>query len=208
VAVNVALWAGDQWIAAAVAEPFNREMFWTDGLSAFLRTNVQDTPLIPDGGSKLVDLNFDPPFPNAPAFQVEAIYCSIEQKAIDGAAVLAEACGLPVHHVAALGENDRSATGYLPKTEFEVTADAFFAQPSESIRGWERAINAQTRILDAVGHIVSTTPGTGPMVIVSHGGVGTLLLCHLKGMPISRTEEQPGTTGGNYLIFPFGTFIQ
>jgi broad specificity phosphatase PhoE len=140
---------------------------------------------------------------------VEAIYCSTEQKAIDGATILAEARGLPFHHVAALGENDRSATGYLPKTEFEATADAFFARSSESVRGWERAIDAQTRIIHAVERLVSTTPGTGPMVIVSHGGVGTLLLCYLKGVPISRTEEQRGTTGGNYFHFhmPEGTLV-
>jgi len=36
---------------------------------------------------------------------------------------------------------------------------------------------------------------------VSHGGVGTLLLCHLKGVSISRTEEQPGSAGGNYFLF-------
>lgn len=34
-----------------------------------------------------------------------------------------------------LGENDRSATGYLAKEEFEETSDAFFAHPQESVRG-------------------------------------------------------------------------
>ena len=132
---------------------------------------------------------------------IVAIYCSTEQKAIDGAAVLSEALGMPVHYVAALGENDRSATGYLPKTKFEATADAFFARPSERICGWESAIDAQSRIVGAVKHIGSTAPGTGPIVIVSHGGVGTLLLCHLKGVSISRREEQPGAAGGNYFLF-------
>jgi len=69
-AVNVALRVGDQLSAAAVADPFNQEMFWTDGISAFARVSDQDTPLVPDIGARLVDLNFDPPFPNAPAFQV------------------------------------------------------------------------------------------------------------------------------------------
>jgi broad specificity phosphatase PhoE len=140
---------------------------------------------------------------------VAAIYCSTEQKAIDGAAILAEALGLPFHQVAALGENNRSATGYLPKTEFEATADAFFARPSERIRGWERAIDAQARIVEAVEHIRSTTPGTGPIAVVSHGGVGALLLCHLTRMPISRTAEQPGASGGNYFLFqmPEGTLV-
>jgi broad specificity phosphatase PhoE len=140
---------------------------------------------------------------------VAAIYCSTEQKAVDGAAILSEALGVPFHQVAALGENDRSATGYLPKGEFETTVDAFFARPSESIRGWERAIDAQARIIRAVEHIASTAPGAGPIAVVSHGGVGALLLCHLKGVPISRTEEQPGTSGGNYFLFqtPKGTLV-
>ena len=50
--------------------------------------------------------------------------------------------------------------------------------------------------------LVSTAPGVGPIVVVSHGGVGTLLLCHLKGVPISRTEEQPGGNGGPLLSLP------
>ncbi len=68
-AVNVALRSGGKFVAAAVADPFNHEMFWTDGLSAFMRADGQDTPLAPHGRSQLVDLNFDPPFPNAPAFK-------------------------------------------------------------------------------------------------------------------------------------------
>src|SRR5919109_1971863 len=59
--------------------------------------------------------------------QVEAIYCSTEQKAMDGATILSEATGVPFDTVAELGENDRSATGYLLPAEFAVTVEAFFA---------------------------------------------------------------------------------
>ena len=140
---------------------------------------------------------------------VTAIYSSTEQKAVNGAAILSEALGVPFHQVAALGENDRSATGYLPKGEFETTVDAFFAQPNESIRGWERAIDAQARIVRSVEHIASAAPGAGPIAVVSHGGVGTLLLCHLKGVPICRAEEQPGALGGSYFLLqaPKGTLV-
>ena len=68
-AVNVALRIGERFGAAAVADPFNHEIFWTDSISAFLRADGQDKPLAPTGSSRLVDLNFDPPFPNAPAFK-------------------------------------------------------------------------------------------------------------------------------------------
>ena len=77
-AVNVALRSGGRCIAAAVADPFNHEMFWTDGLSACVRTDGQDTPLAPHGRSKLVDLNFDPPFPNAPAFKAVMLAADAE----------------------------------------------------------------------------------------------------------------------------------
>ena len=141
--------------------------------------------------------------------QVGAIYCSTEQKAIDGAAMLSEATGVPFHTVAELGENDRSATGYLPQAEFDATVDAFFAHPSESVRGWERAEAAQARIVRAITRIARAAPGSSPIAVVSHGGVGALLLCHLKGRPIARTEEQPGRSGGHYFLcsFPEGKLI-
>lgn len=132
---------------------------------------------------------------------VTAIYCSTEQKAIDGAEVLAQHLSLPVHQVAELGENDRSATGFLPPDEFQATADQFFAHPNTSIRGWETAAAAQQRIVRAVNGVIGQEPLSGAIAIVSHGGVSTLLLCHLANYEIARTYDQPGSSGGNYYAF-------
>ncbi len=132
---------------------------------------------------------------------VAAIYCSDEQKAIDTAAIVAQHRGLPVHERAALGENDRSATGFLPPPEFERMADAFFARPEASVRGWERAIDAQRRIVAAVEAIVDADTSDGLIAIVSHGAVGTLLYCHLAGEPIDRRWDQPANGGGNFYRF-------
>jgi myo-inositol-1(or 4)-monophosphatase len=49
------------------------EVFWTDTLHAGVRVNGIDAPIGPSAGSKLVDLNFDPPFPSAPAFRTVAL---------------------------------------------------------------------------------------------------------------------------------------
>ena len=125
--------------------------------------------------------------------QLEAIYCSTAE-------IVSQATSLPFHQLAALGENDRSATGYLRGTEFQTTVDAFFARPHESIRGWERAVDAQARIVAAVEGIARSAPGSRPIAVIAHGGVGALFLCHLKAVPISRTEEQPGTSGGHYFL--------
>lgn len=135
---------------------------------------------------------------------ISAIYTSDERKARDGGEILADHLGLPVQVVPALHENDRSATGFLPPPEFEATADAFFANPERSIRGWERAIDAQTRIVTAVDGLLDADGSGGDIAIVAHGGVGTLLLCHLLSEPIARRHDQaPG--GGNYLALEVTT---
>ncbi|MCV6587008.1 MAG: phosphoglycerate mutase family protein [Marinibacterium sp.] len=130
---------------------------------------------------------------------VTAIHSSDERKAKDGAGILADALGLPVTVTHDLHENDRSATGYLPKAEFEAVADAFFAHPDRSMRGWETARDAQARIVRAVQGIVARDSGPGDIAIVAHGGVGALLLAHVRGEPISRRLDQPGGGGGNRL---------
>jgi myo-inositol-1(or 4)-monophosphatase len=72
-AVNVALRIGGGLDVAAVADPFNTETFWTDGRSAFARIDGGDSRLAPSASSKLVDLNLDPPFPNAPGFRAATL---------------------------------------------------------------------------------------------------------------------------------------
>lgn len=69
VAVNVALRDGDEITAAATADPFSSEVFWTDGHRARVRRDGTDEELAPSAESGLVDVNLDPPFPNAPGFQ-------------------------------------------------------------------------------------------------------------------------------------------
>jgi broad specificity phosphatase PhoE len=130
--------------------------------------------------------------------EIGAIYCSTEQKAIDGAEILAQHAGLGFTQVEELGENDRSATGFLPPDEFERVADQFFARPHESVRGWERAVDAQSRIVQAVARIPVREE---TIAIVSHGAVGTLLYCHLAGKPIDRRWDQPPNGGGNFYAF-------
>ena len=132
---------------------------------------------------------------------ITSIYSSTEKKAVDGATVIAENLTFPIKQIEALGENDRSATGYLPSDEFEAIADQFFAFPDESVRGWETAQAAQNRIVAAVTQLTQEDKSQGDIAIVSHGAVGALLMCHLAGYAISRKYDQPGGGGGNYYSF-------
>jgi len=69
VAVNVALRAGSEITVAASVDPFADEVFWTDGTRAYVRRHGVDEHLTPSAESRLVDVNLDPPFPNAPRFR-------------------------------------------------------------------------------------------------------------------------------------------
>ena len=130
---------------------------------------------------------------------IEGIYCSTEQKAIDGAEILAEYLGIGYQKVVDIGEIDRSATGYLPYEAFMAVYEQFMAHPDKHVRGWEPAREAQQRIIGVIGRLVDKSEGN--IALVSHGAVGALYLCYLKGRAISMIEEQPSANGGNYYCF-------
>jgi broad specificity phosphatase PhoE len=134
---------------------------------------------------------------------LKRIVCSHEVKAVETAEILAAAAGTGVERVEAMHENDRAATGFLQPAAFEAAADWFFAHPEESFRGWERAIDAQRRIVEAVSMILADHDPRQPIAFVGHGGVGTLLKCHFSGLPIARNSDQPGG-GGNLFAFTLG----
>ncbi|MBS0126122.1 histidine phosphatase family protein [Thetidibacter halocola] len=139
-----------------------------------------------------------------------AVFSSLERKAQEGAQILAEAQGLWPRGVLFLHENDRSATGYLPPEEFEAVADAFFARPRDSVRGWERAIDAQYRITTTLKRIVPESR-EGDVAVVAHGGVGALLRAHLLDAPIDRSHDQPLGKGGGHVLtiaLPDWTLVQ
>jgi broad specificity phosphatase PhoE len=137
---------------------------------------------------------------------VTAVYASTEQKAMDGAAIVSGRLGLAYGTLEALGENDRSATGYIAPPEFWEVVKEFFGRPHESIRGWERAIDAQSRIVEAVTRIAREDPTSGDIVIVSHGGVGALLTAHLQKVAIGQESRPSHPGGGCFLVIDRDAF--
>lgn len=132
------------------------------------------------------------------------IFSSTERKALDLAEIIAGDASSAIITDEAMGENDRSATGYLTPTLFEATANRFFGEPETSVDGWERAVDAQARIVAAVTHALSRAPADRPVVFCGHGAVGTLLKCHIGRRKISRAEDQGHTGnpgGGNGFAF-------
>ena len=124
------------------------------------------------------------------ARELARVVTSEERKARDTAAILAGAAVVEAEVWPDLHENDRSATGFLPPEEFEQVADAFFARPDDSVRGWETARQAQQRVVEAVRR--HTTGRDDAVGFVAHGAVGTLLWCDLERRPVDRRHDQPG----------------
>ena len=134
------------------------------------------------------------------------IFSSSERKAVELAEIIAAVAGGPIVSDHRMGENDRSATGFLPPDLFEATADRFFAEPETSVDGWERAVDAQARIVDAVRLALAGVSTDSIVIFCGHGAVGSLLKCHLGRRAIDRAEDQGrtgGTGGGNGFVFDF-----
>jgi broad specificity phosphatase PhoE len=130
------------------------------------------------------------------------VYASDERKAVELATILSG--DRDVHIDPSMGENDRSATGFLPSAQFEAMADRFFGAPEISADGWERAIDAQLRIVAAVSQALTEVANDRPVVFCGHGAVGTLLKCHVDGRAIARSEDQSRhghKGGGNCFAF-------
>lgn len=132
------------------------------------------------------------------------VFSSRETKALELAEMVAAQAGSPVLADHQMGENDRSATGFLPPALFEETADRFFAAPEESVDGWEKAADAQRRIVDTVLSALKSVPPDTAVIFCGHGAVGTLLKCHLGVRKIARSEDQSRhghRGGGNAFLF-------
>jgi broad specificity phosphatase PhoE len=122
---------------------------------------------------------------------ISRLVSSDEAKAVQTAEIVARHLGIDVEVRVGIGENDRSATGFVPPDRFELMADRFFASPEESVEGWERAVDAQARIVAGLADLLHDVTA-GEVAVVGHGAVGTLWWCALAGQPIDRRHDQPG----------------
>ncbi|NRA86943.1 MAG: histidine phosphatase family protein [Rhizobiales bacterium] len=131
---------------------------------------------------------------------VGVIWSSNEIKAVQTAKILQNTLNISVSYLENLGENDRPSTGFVEPNKFDEFANLFFLTPEKSVMGWETAQQAQQRIVKAYEEVISANAKShSDIAIISHGAVGTLLYCHLKGLPISRQYDQPYQ--GHYWVY-------
>ena len=118
---------------------------------------------------------------------VERIVSSSERKAREAADILGIARKIQPDVHPGLAEIDRSATGFVSHERHEALAQRLFDEPDQSADGWETARHAQDRAIGALREVLSTP---ADVLIVGHGGTGTLIWCHLAGSKIDRAHDQ------------------
>jgi broad specificity phosphatase PhoE len=134
--------------------------------------------------------------------QIEIIYSSNERKTIDSAEKMSKRFNILHLIIRELSGayRDRAKIGFLKKEEFEKAADNFYRYPKKSpLEGWERAIDVQKRNLRAFNKIIKKSENKKRIAIWGHGDAGTLILCRLLKVPISRKYDQPQL--GCYFIY-------
>ena len=132
---------------------------------------------------------------------VTRVVASTEYRVIETAHIFAGRRDLSVEIHSEIDDGRRPSSEFLSMVDLDETIDAFFARPQESPRpGWESAADAQRRAVAGLDALLTDSADGSDLLIIGHGRIGTLLLCHLAGLPIARDYSQP-TPGGNLFAF-------
>jgi broad specificity phosphatase PhoE len=109
--------------------------------------------------------------PHAPSI----VFTSDEPKAIETAAIIAAALGVPHEAAPDLHEHDRSNVPQMPTREFISSMALFFKRSTDVVLGRETAEQARRRVTVAIDRLLETHE-TRDIAIVTHGTVLALYL--------------------------------
>ena len=115
------------------------------------------------------------------------IAASPESKAVATAQPIADAAGLSLRIEPGLHEVDRGSTPLVAADEYHALVAAHFAEPDESVSGWETGAGARERVVGCIDDLTASTDGT--VCVVSHGLVLSHYLAHLRGFPGPVLDE-------------------
>lgn len=80
-----------------------------------------------------------------------------------------------------LTELRRGPANLPDRTSYDDAVHQAFAHPELSIGGWEPAQHAQQRVVASINQIAAQA--SGPVALVSHGLILSLLVAHLRRQP-------------------------
>ena len=117
---------------------------------------------------------------------IEKIYSSPQQRARKAAQQMADELHYELHV-----RDDLDAVGGSNPEKLSPEARAagmqlFYKFPQQNMNGWEKATDAQKRIIHAIEEILKESPGLEHVAVVCHEDLGNLLICDFKQIPIQK----------------------
>ena len=112
------------------------------------------------------------------SYQPEVIISSVEPKARETAAILAENLGLEFYEVEGLHEHDRSGAPYYSKDKFQSLIREFFDKPDKLIFGNETADSALLHFHQSLDAMLNSYANKN-IAVVAHGTVISLYVSWL-----------------------------
>lgn len=127
--------------------------------------------------------------------EINALYSSPQQRALQTAEPIAAAKGLAITVVDDVAEWDRNASFYIPTEELKATNDPRW---QAMVRGeWtaddDTAEGFRTRVVVAIEALVASHQGQR-IAVCCHGGVINAYLSHVLGLPIGKGFFYPNYT--------------
>ena len=114
-------------------------------------------------------------------YRPRAVVTSVEPKAAETGAIVAERLDVRTATAAGLHEHERRGVGFLEPRAFETAIERMFAHPNDLSLGEETATQANRRFATAVDRVLGANP-RGDVVIVAHGTVISLFLAARAGV--------------------------
>ena len=113
------------------------------------------------------------------AYPIRHVVSSLEPKAVETAQLLAEEVAATSSAAPDLHEHRRESVPFYDSPEqFETRVGELFRCPDKLVFGEETAVAARERFAAAVEEVVGQWQHDGPIVIVAHGTVISLLVGH------------------------------
>lgn len=142
--------------------------------------------------------------PEAPAFA--ALYSSTMTRAVETAAPLARALGLPLRADEDLVGYDSHLNFHLPTEDVQVDFEKFWQDLQRGIYvGHEIDVAAfQQRVVRAIDRIIDAHEESDRVAIICHGGVVSAFLAHVMGNSEPLFFEPEYTSISRVHIYPTG----
>jgi broad specificity phosphatase PhoE len=120
---------------------------------------------------------------------VTRVVSSVEPKAWETGAIVAQRLGVPCSAAAGLHEHDRDGAPFLSGDEFQRAIRELFARPDELVYGRETANQARDRFAGAVEAVLAAYPDD-QVAISSHGTVISMLVAQRRGVDAHAFQQR------------------